>query len=178
MILSEWIKNNKGQTAKIGTKQGSGFIFAGTVDAFTLNHIEAYTGLKMHERTVLETYSSVYGGHIVIIRGKENGLKDIPTNVRYMETVQIQNYQSLIDAVAKCAAQDYEQALTKKMFSTSKKAQEYSEYDINQCKQFFLSDSFALMMPNVNGEDVLRLIEKKVYKAWKRYGKEHDNEGK
>lgn len=175
MILSEWIKKHKGHTAKIGTKTGSGFIFAGTVDAFTLNHIEAYTGLKMHERTVLDTYPSAYGDHIVIIRGKENGLKDIPTNAQYTDTVQIQNYQSLIDAVAKVAAQDYEQALTKKMFSTSKKAQDYSEYELTQCKQFFLSDSFALMMPNVNGEDVLRLIEKKVYKAWKRYGEEHEN---
>lgn len=175
MILSEWVKNHKGQTAKIGTKDGSGFIFAGTVDSFTLNHIEAYTGTKMHERAVIETYPSAYGGHIVIIRGREYGNKDTPTPVRYTETVQMENYHALIGAVAKVAAEEYEHALTAKMFSTSKRAQEYSEYEIMECRQFFLSDSFATLMPHVNGDEVLHLIEKKVHQEWKRYGEEHDD---
>ena len=174
MILSEWIKRNKGKTAKIGTKEGSGFIFAGTVDSFTLNHIEAYTGLKMHQRQILEVYPSAYGGCIVIIRGKETGKKDTAIPKMYTDTVQIENYQALIDAVARTAAETYEHALTAKLFGT--RSQEYSEYDITECRQFFLSDSFALMMPNVDGEDVLSLIEKKVYKAWKRHGEDHDGD--
>ena len=175
MILSEWIKNHKGHTAKIGTKDGSGFVFAGTVDSFTLNHIEAYTGTKMHERAVVETYPSAYGGHIVIIRGREHGNKDTPTPVRNTDTVPMENYHALVGAVAKIAAEEYERALTAKMFSTSKRSQEYSEYEINECRRFFLSDSFAILMPNVDGDEVLRLIEKKVHDAWKRYGEEHDD---
>lgn len=174
MILSEWIKKNKGDTAKIGTKGGSGFIFAGKVDSFTLNHIEAYTGVKMHGRDVLETYPSAFGGTVVLIRGKEHGNKDTPVPPITGE-VPDGNYHALIGMIAKSAAEEYEHALMVKVFSNNRK-HENVEYQIKECRQFFLSDSFALLMPHVNGEEVLHLIEQKVYKAVRDFGEDHDRD--
>ena len=74
MMLSEWIKQNKGCVARIGTNSGPGYVFAGVVDSFTLNHIEACTHVKMHAREVVEVYPSVYDGVIVIVTGQEYGM--------------------------------------------------------------------------------------------------------
>ena len=162
MMLSQWVKNNKGIVARIGTDAGSGFIFAGNVDSFTLNHIEAYTGVKMHARQVLEEYPSVYGGVIVIVAGYEYGKKDCGDLQKTGVEIPIERYRELVDTVAKIAAEDYEHALLR--FHHAKR-----EYDIERAsadmfiaQRFFKSDSFAVMMPNVNGEDILRLIEQKV----------------
>lgn len=164
MYLSQWIKQNKGILAKIGTKNGSGFVFAGRVNSFTLNKIEAYKGAKMHARQVLEVFPSIYCGMIVIVDGSETGtcelpLPDMPKNA------PIENYHELIGTVAKMAAEDYENALLRFRFAIKPHEIVKAAADIRISSEFFKSPYFAVIMPNVTGEDVLTLIEKKT--GWK-----------
>lgn len=166
MLLSQYLKQHKGEVVRIGTRNGAGFVFAGTIDAFTLNHIEAYTHVKMHDREVLEVYPSCFVGQIVIINGIEYGHKDCPEfdTAAVTDDVPIENYQRLIDTVAKEVAQEYERALMTWYCSPSEKAKNNADAEIYFAERFFKSPIFAALMPNVNGDDVLRLIEQKVKK--------------
>lgn len=164
MILSEYIKEHKGEVVRIGTKNGAGFVFAGTVDSFTLNRIERVTHVKMHDRDVLEVYPSAFVGSIVLVNGTEYGREESPEFDRLpiSDEVPIENYQRLVDFIAESAAQDYEHALVLWYCSPSEKAKQNADATIVHCERFFRSDMFATLMPNANGEDILRLIEKKV----------------
>lgn len=163
MMLSEWIKNNKGVTARIGTKNGSGFIFAGIVSSFTLNAIEVYTGIKMHARNITDIYESMYGGVIVLIQGRESGNAICKEDkFKAFEDVPIENYQRIADTIAAEMARDYYSALIRLRISRRTQDKNSAEGDIYLCRKFFLSDSFATLMPNANGEEILHLIEKKV----------------
>lgn len=164
MYLSQWINEHKGIVARIGANAGSGFIFAGIVDSFTLNHIEAYTGIKMHARQVVEVYPSIYGGVIVLINGQESGKKDCSKFVNKYAEVPVHCYQSLVDSVAKIAAEDYEHALLRFHYAKRERDIERATADMYLAQRFFLSDSFALLMPGADGADILRLIEQKVDK--------------
>ena len=110
MFLSQWINEHKGTVARIGTNAGSGFVFAGKVDSFTLNHIEAKTGIKMHARQVVDEYPSAYSGVIVIVTGQEYGKEDLSDLHKKGALVPIELYHALIGEVVKIAAEDYENA--------------------------------------------------------------------
>ena len=148
--------------ARIGTNAGSGFVFAGTVDSFTLNHIEAYTGVKMHLREVIEEYPSAYSGVIVIVTGQEYGKEDLSDMHKKGAKIPIELYHALIGEVARIAAEDYENACLRFHYAKRERDIERASADMYLAQRFFRSDSFALMMPNVDGEDILRLIEQKV----------------
>lgn len=163
MMLSQWIKEHKGCTVRIGTKYGSGYVFAGTVDSFTLNRIEVNTGLKMHAREVMHERESIYGGLIVIVTGGESGKEDkSDTGEKTGANVPVEQYQSLIGEVARIVAEDYESNLLKFQYAVRDRDIQSATTEMYVCQRFFLSDSFALLMPHVNGEEVLRLIEQKV----------------
>lgn len=164
MYLSQWINEHKGIVARIGANAGSGFIFAGIVDSFTLNHIEAYTGIKMHARQVVTEYPSIYGGVIVLINGQETGKKDCSLLVNKDAEIPIHYYQSLVDNIAKIAAEDYENALLRFHYAKREKDIDRASADMYLAQRFFRSDSFAVMMPDADGDDILRLIEQKVDK--------------
>lgn len=165
MMLSEWIKQNKGCIARIGTNAGSGYVFAGVVDSFTLNHIEACTHVKMHAREVVEVYPSVYDGVIVIVTGQEYGKMDrSECGEKPGAEIPIELYQSLIGEVARIAAEEYETALLKFKYAVKDRDVDRAAGEMYLAQQFFLSDTFALLMPHVNGEEVLHLIEQKVDK--------------
>lgn len=157
MMLSEWIKQNKGCVARIGTNAGSGYVFAGVVDSFTL--------VKMHAREVVEVYPSVYDGVIVIVTGQEYGKMDrSECGEKPGAEIPIELYQSLICEVARIAAEEYETALLKFKYAVKDRDVDRATGEMYLAQQFFLSDTFALLMPHVNGEDVLHLIEQKVEK--------------
>lgn len=164
MILSEYIKEHKGEVVRIGTKNGAGFVFAGTVDSFTLNRIERVTHVKMHDRDVLEVYPSAFVGSIVLINGTEYGREEAPEydTVPVSDDVPIENYQRLVDYIAQSTAEDYEHALITWYCSPRETAKKNADATIIQCERFFRSEIFATIMPNADGEDILRLIEKKV----------------
>lgn len=163
MMLSQWIKQNKGCVARIGTNAGSGYVFAGVVDSFTLNRIEANTHVKMHTREVVEVYPSVYDGVIVIVTGQEYGKQDrSQCGEKPGADVPIELYQSLIGDIARIAAEEYQTALLKFRHAVKDRDVDRATGEMYLAQKFFLSDTFALMMPHVNGEDVLRLIEQKV----------------
>lgn len=166
MILSEWIKNHHGEVARIGTKDGAGFIFAGIVDSFTLNHIYRYVRVQTQCREVVEIRPSAFVGYVVIIAGTEYGNRECPQydRVKVHDDVPIAGYQRLADEVAKICAMDYEHALIKWYTAIRERDRAAADADIYICERFFKSDSFALLMPNVNGEEVMSLIEKKVKK--------------
>lgn len=164
MILSEYIKEHKGEVVRIGTKNGAGFVFAGTVDSFTLNRIERVTHVKMHDRVILDEYPSAYVGSIVLINGTERGTAVAPEfdKAPVSDDVPIENYQRLVDYIAQSAAEDYEHALITWYCSPSETARKNADANIIQCERFFRSEMFATIMPNADGDDILRLIEKKV----------------
>lgn len=171
MMLSKWIKEHKGVIARIGTNNGSGFIFAGTVDSFTLNHIEAYTGIKMHDRNIADIYESLYGGVIVLVEGRECGNVICKEDkVEAFDDVPIEYYQAVADTIASAMAQDYYSALIRNRINKRTQDLNSAELDIYQCRQFFLSDQFAILMPHADGREILRLIEEK---AEKQFGGSH-----
>lgn len=162
MFLSQWINEHKGTVARIGTNAGSGFVFAGKVDSFTLNHIEAKTGIKMHARQVVDEYPSAYSGVIVIVTGQEYGKEDLSDLHKKGALVPIELYHALIGEVVKIAAEDYENACLRFHYAKRERDIERASADMYLSQRFFRSDSFAILMPHVDGEDVLRLIEQKV----------------
>lgn len=164
MILSEYIKEHKGEVVRIGTKHGAGFVFAGTVDAFTLNRIERQTRVKMHDRAILEVYPSAYVGQIVIVEGQEGGRAECPEYdvAQVSAAVPIENYQRLVDFIAQSAAEDYYHALMSWYCSPSEKAKNNADATIIQSERFFRSSTFAALMPRADGDYILHLIEKKV----------------
>lgn len=164
MYLSQWIKAHHGTVARIGAKNGAGFVFAGLVDGFTLNRIYRRTQIDMRLREVIEVYPSTFAGVVVLIAGSERGTEECPQYDRKhtLSEEPIEAYQRLADAVAQTCAVDYEHALIKWYTAVRERDRNNADSEIFICERFFRSDSFALMMPNVNGETVLRLINDKV----------------
>lgn len=164
MNLSEWIDAHHGALARIGTECGSGFLFAGDIDSSTLERIEAYTGVEMRHRAIVEVYDSCFGGVVVICAGDEYGKVDFPAPVTAGTEIPMQFYQNLSDEIAKTVALDYEWALRKYYLATRGREREAAVTEIYMCQRFFKSASFALLMPTCDGEDIMRLIETKVKK--------------
>lgn len=162
MMLSQWIKENKGSIARIGTERGSGFIFAGKVDSFTLYHIERYTRFKMHDRGIVRVEPSTYGGYIVIIEGCECGNLDCKEDRKQaLPDIPIEYYQRIADMLCACYAQDYVDAVIKMHFAIHTKEINAAEAQIYICDQFFMSPQFATLMPRADGRQVLTLLEDK-----------------
>lgn len=165
MLLSGWIKANKGMLARIGTKNGSGYVFAGVVDSFTLNRIERYKGVKMHARRVLEVFPSVYGGVNVLVDGSEYGTCEHDFMPPIPDDIPIEHYHELIGSLTKMAAEDYMNALLKFRFAVKPHEIVKAAADIRISAEFFTSPYFATLMPHVDGYDVLTLLERSV--DWK-----------
>ena len=166
MILSEWLKTHTGEVARIGTKDGAGFIFAGVVDSFTLNRIYRYIHAQTHARKVLEVLPSAFVGYIVLIEGSEYGSAECPQydKAPNNDDVPIEGYKRLADEIAKTCALDYEHALIKWYTAIRERDRSAADSDIYICERFFRSPVFAQLLPHVNGEDVMKLIDEKVKK--------------
>ena len=164
MILSQWIKTHHGEVARIGTKDGAGFIFAGIVDSFTLNHIERYIGVKTHAREIIDVYPSAFSGHVVIIAGSEYGYKECPQYDRpqKIDEEPFEAYQKLADAIAATCITDYEHALIKWYTACRERDRTAADSDIYICERFLRSPVFAQLKPHVNGEELITLIDKRV----------------
>lgn len=160
MMLSQWVKDHKGDVARIGTRRGSGFIFAGKVDSFTLYHIERYAGIKMHDRRIASIDPSTYGGYIVIIEGGECGNLDCKEDKKQaFEDLPVEYYQRVADSICASYAQDYKDALIKLHFAIHTKEINAAEASLYVCEQFFLGEQFAILMPHASGRQVLKLLE-------------------
>lgn len=115
---------------------------------------------------------------------------DALPNVSEEEVFPIRNYQELAAAVVKVAADDYIKArkflrkerrkrrvrimntyikyknkvyaakMCSKMVKSLLKDIDYAERDIYECEAFFLSDRFAIFMPNTDGRDFLNALRR------------------
>lgn len=125
MTLKEALKDNKGQTIKVGARwdeeitekhkdekkanMASGFVYCGACDAEARKALKAYL-----DRKVIDIYPSCYGGNIIIFAGEEKGdfwtveeyagKKPEPMNV---EELREDCCNELVNAVYSDSAEDY-----------------------------------------------------------------------
>lgn len=163
VTLSEWLKSHHGAQVRIGTDAGSGFVYTGNVDSTTARTVNAKTHSQMYIREVVEEYKSTFNDDlIVLVKGNEYGKQDTGRRIKPYPDLPIEQYRLLAAEIAKGVVMDYEHALMRNRSSIYKRSADSSELEIKLCREFLLSDSFAVMMPNVDGADLLRLIERKV----------------
>ena len=158
-------KNVVNQPVRIGAYEGSGFIRCGRNNDKFRHQVK-----DMHGRRVMAFSESVYGGWIVLVEGKEagndwlnpalevkpddSGVTDLQYQ-RFADTICAQFAEMLRDGIIKTirAPRDYERIK--------------GEYMIQTSESFFRSDTFAVLMPSADGEDIIALIHERVCKLMK-----------
>ena len=164
MKLNKYLAENVGKLVRICTKYGTGFIFAGVIDKNTGLVIREKTGKSPARIEVLDVSPSIYGGEIVKIQGSKSGNEWIPKELerKPLDDIPIEHYQALADTIAKQCAESLKQAIIVSRTAPKAATRQAADYEARQCVQFFLSDTFDVLMPQVDGADIVRLIYKRV----------------
>lgn len=164
MHLHRYLDLNVGKLARICTKYGTGFIFAGVITPETELEIRSIMRKSPARIPVLDVSPSFYGGEIVRIQGHESGKEWIPREMetKTLEDIPIEHYQALADTIAKQCAESLKQSIIVSRTAPKAATRQAADCEARQCVQFFLSDQFAVIMPQADGADIVRLIYKRV----------------
>ena len=164
MYLHRYLDLNVGKLARICTKYGTGFIFAGVITKNTGLEIRQITHKHPARIEVLDISPSFYGGDIVRIQGHESGKEWIPRELetKPFDDIPLEHYQALADTIAKQCAESLKQSIIVSRTAPKAATRQAADYEARQCVQFFLSDQFAVIMPQADGADIVRLIYKRV----------------
>lgn len=74
--------------------------------------------------------------------------------------MNMKGYDNLRCAIVEQAAKDYMKA--KKRYLKSKNKDRQALYRINECTKFFKSEYYIALMPNLDGEAFIKMLDKKV----------------
>ena len=160
--LARWLSDHAGEVVQIGTKDGSGFLYAGKAGRFTLDAMRSAYKTDFSTAKVYEVRRSFYAGYIVIIHGSRSGLAELPRElIPKFPGAPIENYIRFADNWAGVMARDYKQSLLAVGLGTGTPQ---DESNILQCEKFIRSNTFALIVPHADGEQVITLIKKQVRK--------------
>lgn len=163
--VDTFIAAHRGELGRLGCKDGSGFIYAGKLGGYTVDAIRYTYGANISDFPVIDYYGSYYGGWIIIIPGRFNGNAEAPKELEKEPNgdAPIEHYIRFADAIAGRAAENYKLALIGVIVGAEKSRAGY-ERDIADYENFFRSETFDLICPHCDGEEVLSLIQKEARK--------------
>ena len=167
LTLSEYIDEHRGELIQIGCKNGSGFLYAGKLGRFTLDAMRSVYHCRFDECDIVDRYPSIYGGTILIIAGAFTGKAELPKELitKYPEA-PIEKYIAFADVIAGRAAEAYKTALIG-IVTGPERNRAACESEIFKCEEFFRSDTFSIICPHADGEQIISLIKKQVRKELK-----------
>ena len=160
--LSEWLDDHYGKVVQIGTKGGSGFLYAGKAGRFTLDAMRSAYGEEFGGVTVKSCDRSFYGGFIVLIAGYRSGSAELPHElIPKFPEAPMENYLRFADYWASIAAREYKTSLVSVGLG---RGGNNDEVNILMAEKFFKSETFSVICQNADGEEIIRLIKKEARK--------------
>ena len=160
--LSQWLDTHYGQVVQIGTKGGSGFLYAGKAGRFTLDAMRSAYHEDFTNAPVVDCSRSFYGGFIVLIRGYRSGSAELPRELMpTFPEAPIENYLRFADYWASIAAREYKTSLVSIGLGRGGTT---DEVNVNMTEKFFRSQTFSVICQNADGEEIIRLIKKEARK--------------
>ena len=160
--LFEWLEKNRGAVVQIGTRGGSGFLYAGKAGRFTLDAMRSAYKDEFGNVPVVECSRSFYGGFIVIIKGYRSGSAELPRElIPKFPEAPIENYIRFADYWSGVVAREYKTSLVSLGLG---RGGSIEEANVIRAESFFRSDTFSVICPKADGEELIRLIKKEARK--------------
>lgn len=174
MNVRTFFKQNEGALIRIGTKGGSGFLYAGVaVYPGSLRIVEMKYRVDIEFREIVKMYESVFGGAVVLIEGDEHGRGWFTGSLDMLpdpELVPLEYYQRLAASICAEMVTDYKDAYIAKLIKR-KRWNEDPETVMNRCEQFFRSPRFNIFCPNSSADEIIRLIKRRAERTVKSWSK-------
>lgn len=169
ICLSEWLDKHRGVVVQIGTRGGSGFLYAGKAGRFTLDAMRSAYINEFSNVPIVEYMPSFYGGFILIIEGFQSGSAELPPElVPKFPEAPIECYIHFADYWAGYVAKEYKSALVSLGIGRGGSVEESNAI---RAESFFRSDTFSIICPKADGEELIRLIKKQARKDIEEHGK-------
>lgn len=164
MKLREFFDSHIGEVVRVGCTEGTGFIYAGLI----LPETEETIARKLFRPDVsnlpiIEMFESFYGGTVLIIPGTAYGHEWIPKELERPtpNDCPIEQYQRFADWIAGETAREYIAAYLTSKKASKRTTRETAETEMMMCERFFKSDTFALLMPHVDADDLIMMMQRK-----------------
>lgn len=164
MKLREFLDSHIGEVVRVGCTEGTGFIYAGLI----LPETEETIAKKLYRPdvsnlSIAEMFESYYGGTVLIIPGTANGHEWIPKELERHTPIDcpVEHYQRLADWLTGEIAREYIAAYLTAQKASKRTKRENAETELIMCERFFKSDTFALIMPHVDADDLITTMQRK-----------------
>lgn len=158
-------KNVVSEPVRIGAHKGSGFIKCGQNNAKFRESVR-----WMHNRRVIAYSRSEFGGWIVMVEGEEAGrewldpaLEKLPVSSEEPD----EQYRRFADRLCAEFAEMLRDGIIKAATSPREYERLKGEHMIAISESFFRSDTFGILMPHAEGEEVIDLIHRETMKKLK-----------
>lgn len=165
MTLREYLDSHIGEVLRIACEKGTGFIYAGIVSPATEDEIAIMLREPEAGRLpVIDSFESFYGGEVIRIPGKASGHAWLPKELETppFEDIPIEHYEEMAAWIATATIQVFKEAYLTAKTAPGILARDNARAEVEQCIRFFKSPRFAALLPHVDGNDLVKLLFKRM----------------